>query len=233
MARRSRTRPMLWASMKTINATGHINTTSSYAPADGANQHTVTVTCGCGHEVSKETVDCTDDNSDGVCDLCQKNLVVLDPIEDMTGMLDDGETPKASIEVLTNNGNWKLGENKFSVKCDLACVVAYTEDGKAYERLTATAVEDEEGNVLYYEFTVTLTENTKIAVCLSGDVNNDGMTDATDAVLVLRYSSNLYEFNSLQECVANVDIDTVTDATDAVLILRSSSKLVDLIWSKA
>ncbi|HWP79631.1 MAG TPA: dockerin type I repeat-containing protein [Candidatus Acidoferrum sp.] len=59
-----------------------------------------------------------------------------------------------------------------------------------------------------------------------GDVNEDFVANATDAVLVLRHSSGIIELNSNVVIFGDVNGDTNTNATDAVLILRKSSGII-------
>ena len=55
----------------------------------------------------------------------------------------------------------------------------------------------------------------------TGDVNNDGTVDSTDALLVLRYTMHLATLTPAQLRAADYNGDGVVDSTDAVLILRS------------
>ncbi len=58
-----------------------------------------------------------------------------------------------------------------------------------------------------------------------GDVNNDGVVDSTDALLVLRANSGLAEITPLMEVAGDFNGDGVIDSTDALLILRANSGL--------
>ncbi len=54
-----------------------------------------------------------------------------------------------------------------------------------------------------------------------GDVNNDGVIDVTDAILVLRYIVNLYEFeDEILKKAASVNGEDEITVEDAILILR-------------
>ncbi|MBR3383542.1 MAG: S8 family serine peptidase [Clostridia bacterium] len=55
-----------------------------------------------------------------------------------------------------------------------------------------------------------------------GDVNNDGVADSLDALLVLRYSMNLIDGTQLDLARGDVNNDGVVDSLDALLILRDS-----------
>lgn len=56
---------------------------------------------------------------------------------------------------------------------------------------------------------------------ISGDVNGNGFTDMTDALLVLRYSMAVSELTSPQLAVADVDATLGVDVSDALHIVRS------------
>ena len=53
-----------------------------------------------------------------------------------------------------------------------------------------------------------------------GDVNGDGDTDEIDAILILRKSIDIIQFNNIQNEAADVDKDGNSDEIDAILILR-------------
>ncbi len=58
-----------------------------------------------------------------------------------------------------------------------------------------------------------------------GDVNNDGVVDSKDALLVLRANSGLAEITPLMEVAGDLNGDGVVDSKDALLILRTNSGL--------
>lgn len=53
-----------------------------------------------------------------------------------------------------------------------------------------------------------------------GDVNGDGDTDEIDAILILRKSIDIIQFNNIQNEAADVDKDGNSDEIDAIRILR-------------
>ena len=53
-----------------------------------------------------------------------------------------------------------------------------------------------------------------------GDVNGDGETDEIDAILILRKSIDIIQFNNIQNEAADVDKDGNSDEIDAIRILR-------------
>lgn len=61
----------------------HSVTTTEYMCEDGSENHIVIVTCAnsyCGDELSRESVDCEDSNSDGMCDACGCSVVVEESV---------------------------------------------------------------------------------------------------------------------------------------------------------
>lgn len=58
-----------------------------------------------------------------------------------------------------------------------------------------------------------------------GDVNRDGVADAKDALLVLRYVVGLEEFDEYQRFVADVNKDGQIDTNDALQILKVTVRL--------
>ncbi len=88
------------------------------------------------------------------------------------------------IKVTAPAAGWKLGEsNTFTVASDndVACVVLVKKADGSYEKLTAATGED--GT---HSFTATLAADYEIIVMLNGDMNGDGLVNASDATLVSR-----------------------------------------------
>ena len=65
------------------------------------------------------------------------------------------------------------------------------------------------------------------AAALKGDINGDGIVDAADAVLALRFDAGLISLTDEQVKTADVNSDGIADAADAVLILRYDAGLID------
>jgi len=143
-----------------------------------------------------------------------------------------GETVEVSIEnktgstspaTITAPATGMVGsEYTFTVACDKACVVAYTTDGGAtYTRVPAVASNGA------YSFTVTLEENMQFVVNLKGDVNDDGVADSADVMLISR--SRLSESHpayralssDLEKEIGDANGDSVADSADVMLISRS------------
>ena len=63
-------------------------------------------------------------------------------------------------------------------------------------------------------------ENKEYKIIKIGDVNGDGETDEIDAILILRKSIDIIQFNNIQNEAADVDKDGISDEIDALRILR-------------
>ena len=88
-----------------------------------------------------------------------------------------------TITVTAPAAGWKLdAENTFTVASDndVACVVLVKNADGTYQKLTATTADGT------HSFTATLAEGDSIIVALKGDVNGDGVVNASDATLVSR-----------------------------------------------
>ena len=87
------------------------------------------------------------------------------------------------IKVTAPAAGWKLdAENIFTVASDndVACVVLVKKADGSYEKLTATTADGT------HSFSATLAEGDSIIVMLNGDMNGDGVVNASDATLVSR-----------------------------------------------
>ena len=63
-------------------------------------------------------------------------------------------------------------------------------------------------------------DNKEYKIIKIGDVNCDGDTDEIDAILILRKSIDIIQFNNIQNEAADVDKDGSSDEIDALRILR-------------
>ena len=63
-------------------------------------------------------------------------------------------------------------------------------------------------------------DNKEYKIIKIGDVNGDGDTDEIDAILILRKSIDIIQFNNIQNEAADVDKDGSSDEIDAIRILR-------------
>lgn len=60
-----------------------------------------------------------------------------------------------------------------------------------------------------------------------GDVDNNGVIDATDALLVLKHAAKLELLDEVQQMAANVNTDAFIDASDALMILKYAARLIE------
>ena len=70
-------------------------------------------------------------------------------------------------------------------------------------------------------------EPTKEISGILGDVNDDGVVDSTDALLILRNSIGLETFDETQNFLGDVNFDDTIDSADALSDLRFSVSLID------
>jgi len=168
------------------------------------------------------------DNGDGThtktCSGCDDTVtedipVALNPVVNMTGT-----TTKIAAVTAPASG-WKVGANTFTVTCEKACVVAYTNDnGETYTRLTPTG----SGNT--YSFTVDLTAETQIVVAIKGDVNNDGLINTTDIGQVQTLSKNPSRMTALRLLCGDVNKDGLINTTDIGQIQTVSKGTRAFAW---
>ena len=98
-----------------------------------------------------------------------------------------------------------------------ACHVYVTnDDGATYERLTAAA--NVNGG---YDFTATLTAESKIVVRLAGDTDGDGVVGANDTALAKAiFLDAAYEADALTRAMADANGDGRITVSDITLMKR-------------
>lgn len=87
--------------------------------------------------------------------------------------------------------------------------------------LESVSLSDENGKAI-----LVTTQNGKFLVCMSGELNSDGIISSGDAVIALRISAQLIQATELQKCAGDINKDGVINSADAVLILRKSAGLI-------
>ena len=115
------------------------------------------------------------------------------------------------------NGNAITGRT-FTVTCDKACVVAWTNDaGATWNRLAATAVE---GDTNTYSFTLpdNATGSITVAVALKGDVNLNGRVNSQDISLIQKSLLNAERFTGFEALVVDVQGDGRINTKDMTAI---------------
>ena len=65
--------------------------------------------------------------------------------------------------------------------------------------------------------------------CTKGDVNADGVINSADALLILRNTVGLIEFNEDEKNAANVNTDGIINSLDALIVLQITTG-ISSIW---
>ena len=124
--------------------------------------------------------------------------------------------PTPQPEKKTDNGNSSLIDNKNDEKK----IIRVSPDAKADDlKKKYSNVKDISNNDLGTGTTVKI-DNKEYKIIKVGDVNGDGETDEIDAILILRKSIDIIQFNNIQNEAADVDKDGNSDEIDAIRILR-------------
>lgn len=114
------------------------------------------------------------------------------------------------------NVNSKLIDNKNEEKK----IIRVSPEARADDlKKKYSNVKDISNNDLGTGTTVNI-ENKEYKIIKIGDVNGDGETDEIDAILILRKSIDIIQFNNIQNEAADVDKDGNSDEIDALRILR-------------
>ena len=114
------------------------------------------------------------------------------------------------------NVNSKLIDNKNEEKK----IIRVSPEARADDlKKKYSNVKDISNNDLGTGTTVNI-ENKEYKIIKIGDVNGDGDTDEIDAILILRKSIDIIQFNNIQNEAADIDKDGNTDEIDAIRILR-------------
>ena len=114
------------------------------------------------------------------------------------------------------NVNFKLIDNKNEEKK----IIRVSPEARADDlKKKYSNVKDISNNNLGTGTTVKI-DNKEYKIIKIGDVNGDGDTDEIDAILILRKSIDIIQFNNIQNEAADVDKDGNSDEIDAIRILR-------------
>ena len=116
------------------------------------------------------------------------------------------------------------GEVTFAVTCDKAALVAVrTADG--YTLLPCTTVGEE------HRFTLTVAEDTEIAVAFKGDTNLNGTLEMRDATLVSQVKSGAYtNGGGLSKYTADINGNGKVETRDATLICQARNGAYVAQW---
>ncbi len=144
-------------------------------------------------------------------------VIIEDTVVDITDAINASLTVPTTATVSTADGKWYEGENTFSVSCDKPCRVFVSNDGgDSYDRLTATA--NSSGG---YDFTATLTSESKIVVILVGDVDGDGTIELADYALAREiFLDSTYEADVLTKIMTDSNESGKITVSDITMIRR-------------
>ena len=125
-------------------------------------------------------------------------------------------TPQPEKKPENVNGNSNLIDNKNDEKK----IIRVSPEARADDlKKKYSNVKDISNNDLGTGTTVKI-DNKEYKIIKIGDVNGDGETDEIDAILILRKSIDIIQFNNIQNEAADVDKDGNSDEIDAIQILR-------------
>ena len=125
-------------------------------------------------------------------------------------------TPQPEKKPENVNGNSNLIDNKNDEKK----IIRVSPEARADDlKKKYSNVKDISNNDLGTGTTVKI-DNKEYKIIKIGDVNGDGETDEIDAILILRKSIDIIQFNNIQNEAADVDKDGNSDEIDAIRILR-------------
>ena len=125
-------------------------------------------------------------------------------------------TPQPEKKPENVNGNSNLIDNKNDEKK----IIRVSPEARADDlKKKYSNVKDISNNDLGTGTTVKI-DNKEFKIIKIGDVNGDGETDEIDAILILRKSIDIIQFNNIQNEAADVDKDGNSDEIDAIQILR-------------
>ena len=130
-------------------------------------------------------------------------------------------TQTVSIIYWDKDNDVQVGEGVVTVDADATNVnsSALTDIPAGYELA-------EVGDYLIEDGTVTVPVRATTPAGLLGDVDANGVVDASDAMQILQYDAHLIELTDAQLAVADVDANGVVDASDAMRILQYDAHII-------
>lgn len=125
-----------------------------------------------------------------------------------------------------------LGNASFTVSCDIACVVAWTDDnGETYHRLYGENV-----GTNTYKFTLPAEarkSGVTVSVGVKGDPTNQGAPDSTNAFQIQLYAHGRITFTAIQQLLSDVNVDGVVNEVDAELVQEAEIEIIVFDWDIA
>ena len=134
----------------------------------------------------------------------------------------------SGAEVGIPSEGWVEGSNTFTVACESACVVVVSNDGgNTYTRLTATATDAENT----YSFTAQdMTEDTIIAVILTGDANGDGKINSSDITRLRAAYAGKIALDALQNLAVDVNGNGEVNSADITKLRAAYAGKTTISW---
>ena len=130
-------------------------------------------------------------------------------------------TQTVSIIYWDKDNDVQVGEGVVTVDADATNVNSsqLTDIPEGYELA-------EVGDYLIEDGTITVPVRAAAQAGLLGDVDANGVVDASDAMQILQYDAHLIELTDAQLAVADVDANGVVDASDAMRILQYDAHVI-------
>lgn len=113
----------------------------------------------------------------------------------------------------------EIGRNIF-YDCASLKVIHYSGSNEQWDEISKA---DNDFTEIKVEYDYTNVES------VLGDVNIDGKINAQDALMILKYSAKIIEFEEQELLLSDVNSDDVVNAQDALVILKYAAILID-IW---
>ena len=130
-------------------------------------------------------------------------------------------TQTVSIIYWDKDNDVQVGEGEVTVDADATIVntSVLTDIPEGYELAEA-------GDYFIEDGVATILVRAAAQAGLLGDVDANGVVDASDAMQILQYDAHLIELTDAQLAVADVDANGVVDASDAMRILQYDAHII-------
>ena len=112
------------------------------------------------------------------------------------------------------------------MSCGKPCLVlASTDNGKSYTCIKSSGVSGDS-----HKYTINISSDLRLAICLVGDVDLNGRVNADDAMDILKYDVKKITLDAIQSVIADVDKNGKVNADDAMDILKYDVKKIKFDW---
>jgi len=120
------------------------------------------------------------------------------------------------------------GEVTFTIESDKAVLVAVRKTAEDEESFVVVPCKDDNGK---HSFTITVEEDTTVALVLKGDADLDGIVKPTDGTMIKRAALKTYEYESvLQFFVSDINGDGTLKPTEGTMVSRAAMNTYELPW---